>query len=176
MLISIFTGGRTLDEPEDAADPVPQEGSDSEDKGTEEKQEEIQTLEAVPTTEEEIEDEIEEKPAYQFEVIRIQFLPNSALFQDYEKAMLLTYASYLQKYPDLTLLIKGHAAKVEPEETSQSLSEERARVVADFILGRTDIDESRMIIIGMGSQEPLAANDTEEGRIANRRVEVSLIE
>ena len=143
--------------------------------------EEIQTLEATATEEETAEEVIEEvtpeeRPTYQFEVIRIQFLPNSALFQDYEKAMLLTYASYLQKYPEFKLMIKGHAARVGSEETSQSLSEERAQVVADFILGRTDIDESRLIVIGMGSREPLADNGTEAGRVANRRVEVSLIE
>jgi len=148
-------------------------------------EEEIQTLEAVPAEvekpeepAEEVIEEVtpEEKPTYKFEVIRIQFLPNSALFQDYEKAMLLTYASYLQKYPEFKLMIKGHAARVGSEETSQSLSEERAQVVADFILGRTDIDESRLIVIGMGSREPLADNGTEAGRVANRRVEVSLIE
>jgi OOP family OmpA-OmpF porin len=120
--------------------------------------------------------QVEEDGSYRFQVIRLQFTANSAQFRDSEKAMLLTYASYLERFPDLTLLIKGHAARVGSEETSQSLSEERAQVVADFILNRTNIDESRMIVVGVGSSEPVADNSTEAGRMANRRVEVSLIE
>jgi outer membrane protein OmpA-like peptidoglycan-associated protein len=120
--------------------------------------------------------QVEEDGSYRFQVIRLQFTPYSAQFRDEEKAILLTYASYLERFPDLTLLIKGHAARVGSEETSQSLSEERAQAVADFILGRTNIDESRMIVVGVGSSEPIGDNDTEAGRRANRRVEVSLIE
>lgn len=127
------------------------------------------------TPQEEIKEvETEEMPV--FKVIRIQFNPNSSIFQDTEKAMLLSYTSVLQEYPELKLQIKGHTAKVGSEETSQSLSEKRAREVANFILTRTNIDESRLRIIGMGSREPQSDNDTENGRALNRRVEVSLIE
>ncbi len=106
----------------------------------------------------------------------IQFQPNSAELTRSEKMKLDSIAEILKKYKERDLLITGHTARVGPEETSQALSEQRARAVAGYLVGKDVHDRNQMFIQGKGSREPVAPNTTEEGRKRNRRVEITILE
>ena len=56
-----------------------------------------------------------------------------------------------------------------------NLSERRAKTVRDFLI-RYGVEESRITAVGYGESQPIATNDTEEGRAQNRRVELRIIE
>ena len=122
------------------------------------------------------EEQPEEPAAAIFKMLRVQFLPDSFTFRDVEKANLRIYANVLMEYPELKLQIKGHAARFGSEETSQELSEQRARVVADFILNESKLTEDRLTVFGVGSKEPRGDNSTVQGRVLNRRVEISVVQ
>jgi outer membrane protein OmpA-like peptidoglycan-associated protein len=76
-------------------------------------------------------------------------------------------------YPSLHLQIEGHTDSVGTDEYNQSLSEKRAEAVRDYLVQQgiaADSIEAR----GFGKTQPIASNDTPEGRQQNRRVELVL--
>jgi outer membrane protein OmpA-like peptidoglycan-associated protein len=116
-----------------------------------------------------------QRPGIEFTVLRVQFEPDSSVLRDSEKKKVLAHAYIPRDYPDIQLLITGHSARVGTEESCQILSDERARVVANFILAQGLIDRSQLTVKGMGSKAPLGDNSTEEGMQLNRRVEITVL-
>jgi outer membrane protein OmpA-like peptidoglycan-associated protein len=74
-------------------------------------------------------------------------------------------------YPDLRLAIEGNTDSVGSEAMNQALSEKRAGAVLDY-LARQSIPAASMTSRGFGKMQPIASNDTAEGRQQNRRVEL----
>ncbi len=80
-------------------------------------------------------------------------------------------ASSLEDYPRTDVLIIGHTDATGSESYNQGLSERRAQSAASYVQSQ-GIPADRVRIRGMGENDPVASNDTEEGRQLNRRVEV----
>ncbi|HEX3375973.1 MAG TPA: OmpA family protein [Candidatus Acidoferrales bacterium] len=74
-------------------------------------------------------------------------------------------------YPDLRLAIEGNTDSVGSDATNQVLSEQRANSVRDYML-KENIPSASMTSHGFGKTQPVATNDTAEGRQQNRRVEM----
>lgn len=81
----------------------------------------------------------------------------------------------MKKYPQAEAEIVGHTDSRGSESYNQRLSEQRAQAVADY-LTENGIDASRLTVSGAGESAPKASNDTAEGRMKNRRVEVTIEE
>ncbi|GIW43349.1 MAG: hypothetical protein KatS3mg077_0631 [Candidatus Binatia bacterium] len=77
----------------------------------------------------------------------------------------------LKAEPDVEVLIVGHTDSVGSEAYNQRLSVRRAQAVKDYLV-RHGIAASRLQVKGMGESQPVASNDTAEGRAQNRRVEL----
>ena len=77
----------------------------------------------------------------------------------------------LLAHPGLTLQIEGHTDSVGSDEYNQQLSERRADSVRDF-LAEQGVPVSSITARGFGKTQPVASNDTPEGRQRNRRVEL----
>ena len=76
-------------------------------------------------------------------------------------------------YPSLHVSIEGHTDSVGSDEYNQDLSERRAQSVRDYFV-RGGIPEGDVDARGFGKAEPVASNETAEGRQQNRRVELVL--
>ncbi len=74
-------------------------------------------------------------------------------------------------HPGLTLQIEGHTDSVGGDDFNQRLSEQRAGSVLDY-LAEQGVAASSMTSRGFGKTQPIAPNDTAEGRQKNRRVEL----
>jgi outer membrane protein OmpA-like peptidoglycan-associated protein len=74
-------------------------------------------------------------------------------------------------YPDLRLAIEGNTDSVGGDAMNQTLSEQRADAVRDY-LAQQNIPMTSMTAQGFGKTQPVATNDTAEGRQENRRVEM----
>jgi outer membrane protein OmpA-like peptidoglycan-associated protein len=74
-------------------------------------------------------------------------------------------------YPDLRLAIEGNTDSVGSDAMNQALSEQRAASVRDY-LAKENIPAASMTSRGFGKTQPVASNDTAEGRQQNRRVEM----
>ena len=86
------------------------------------------------------------------------------------KANLDKLVYVLNKYPDTDIQVIGHTDSKGSDDYNQGLSERRANAVINYL--RThNIAGSRLTAKGMGESDPIAANDTDENRALNRRVE-----
>jgi len=79
-------------------------------------------------------------------------------------------AQWLKANPDKRVELAGHTDNIGTPEYNKRLSHERARAVMDYLVSK-GISQSRMTANGYGPDQPIATNDTEEGRALNRRVE-----
>jgi len=84
-------------------------------------------------------------------------------------------AELLLANPDVTVRIDGHTDSVGSEEYNMGLSERRAEAVAAY-LEEAGVSRDRMTVAWFGESQPVATNDTDEGRALNRRVEIDLID
>ncbi|EPR72428.1 outer membrane protein, OmpA/MotB family [Winogradskyella psychrotolerans RS-3] len=82
---------------------------------------------------------------------------------------------HLEANPTLKVEIYGHTDTIGLEARNQELSEQRAKAVSDYLIGK-GLDVTRITSFGFGSTQPISDNNTEEGRQLNRRVAFKLIE
>jgi OmpA-OmpF porin, OOP family len=105
---------------------------------------------------------------------KIAFPPGSAEIDASARDLMNALAEALTDCPDLPLEIGGHTDAQGSEEGNRALSQARAEAVLVALQGRR-VDVSRMKAVGYGESRPVADNDSDEGREANRRIEVTLI-
>ena len=89
------------------------------------------------------------------------------------KRDLQKFAETLKQYTDTDLLIVGHTDSRGSDSFNQTLSTQRAGAVADY-LAYSGVNRSRLRIQGEGESQPVASNDTDQGRAQNRRVEIAV--
>lgn len=77
----------------------------------------------------------------------------------------------LKSNPTLKILIEGHTDNVGSAASNQMLSENRAKSVMNMIIEK-GIDKTRLTSKGLGQTKPVADNNTEDGKVKNRRVEI----
>ncbi|GDX04440.1 OmpA family protein [Buttiauxella sp. A111] len=77
--------------------------------------------------------------------------------------------------PGWLIVVAGHTDDTGDDKSNQILSLKRAESVRDWMRDTGDVPESCFAVQGYGESRPLKSNDTEVGRAANRRVEISLV-
>jgi outer membrane protein OmpA-like peptidoglycan-associated protein len=87
------------------------------------------------------------------------------------REMLAKISGIVLAHPGLNLQIEGHTDSVGSDEFNQQLSEHRANSVGNF-LAQQGVSTSSITARGFGKTQPVATNDTPEGRQRNRRVEI----
>lgn len=84
---------------------------------------------------------------------------------------LADFASYMRQQQSFTVVeIAGHTDSVGSDEYNQKLSERRAKAVRDYLVNELGMDANLFSAVGYGESQPIATNDTEEGRAMNRRI------
>ena len=74
-------------------------------------------------------------------------------------------------HPGLKLSVEGYTDSIGSDEVNQTLSERRAGAVRDYLV-QQGVDPGSITATGFGKSNPVASNDTNEGRQQNRRVEI----
>ena len=103
----------------------------------------------------------------------IQFADSSAVIDGGSLAILDRVVDILNANPTANVEIGGHTDNIGPIGGNIRLSERRANAVRDYLISG-GIDASRLTVVGYGPDEPIASNDTAEGRAANRRIEFTV--
>ncbi|MDB4886690.1 MAG: OmpA/MotB domain protein [Gemmatimonadetes bacterium] len=101
------------------------------------------------------------------------FATESDVLNGNARQNLTALANNLQAHPNTDLLIVGHTDANGTDQYNMSLSERRAAAVVNFLASQ-GVARERLRPAGRGESEPVASNDTEEGRAKNRRVEVAI--
>ncbi|MGJ1363176.1 OmpA family protein [Sphingobacterium spiritivorum] len=85
-----------------------------------------------------------------------------------------TLVMFLQENPLIRIEIGGHTDNTGNDQLNKTLSDNRAKAVVSYLIAR-GISANRLLAKGYGSNQPLAANDTEAGKALNRRTEFKII-
>ena len=91
-----------------------------------------------------------------------------------DKEELDELGEFMSANPESYAVLAGYTDNVGVEDYNENLSRERTRMVASYLMNEHGIDGSRLVLQWHGSDNPIASNDTAEGRAANRRVEVAV--
>jgi len=105
---------------------------------------------------------------------KISFQPGSATIDGSSRKVIDGIAKALDECPDVDMEIGGHTDSQGREEMNQRLSQQRAEAVLNALIARRVLT-THITAKGYGESEPIAQNDTESGREANRRIEFTLI-
>jgi OOP family OmpA-OmpF porin len=81
----------------------------------------------------------------------------------------------IREFPQARIAVMGHTDAAGDADVNLALSQERARKVARFLVDVGGVEARRVTAQGFGETRPVASNDTKEGRAANRRVEILII-
>jgi outer membrane protein OmpA-like peptidoglycan-associated protein len=103
----------------------------------------------------------------------IMFDVDRAALKDQYTGELSELSTILNKYEDTNILLEGHTDSTGSEEYNLDLSKKRAQSVANY-LATQNVNPTRFTIMGYGESQPIASNETAEGRTQNRRVEVAI--
>jgi OOP family OmpA-OmpF porin len=79
--------------------------------------------------------------------------------------------TFLREHPERYVLVEGHTDSIGSESYNLDLSQRRADAVRDFLM-RNGVKPEQLTTRGYGKSFPIASNDTEAGRLQNRRVEI----
>lgn len=83
-------------------------------------------------------------------------------------------SEFMKLKKSLVIEIAGHTDNVGNKDANQKLSEGRANTVRDYLI-KKGISAERVVAIGYGDTQPVASNDTNEGKQQNRRTEVRIV-
>ena len=90
-----------------------------------------------------------------------------------DEQVLTQVADKLKACPNAHVTVNGYADNSGNEGINIPLSTQRAQTVADFLVAH-GVAGDRLVANGLGTANPVATNDTDEGRAENRRVEISV--
>ncbi|MFC2103331.1 OmpA family protein [Bacteroidota bacterium] len=80
----------------------------------------------------------------------------------------------IKTYPGCSITAEGHTDSQGSDETNLKLSQMRSDAVKSYLLANMDIEWSRIRAVGYGESNPIANNETSEGREKNRRIDIIL--
>lgn len=103
----------------------------------------------------------------------ILFAVDSATLRPDLRRDLMTVAQSLLAYPDTTIFVTGHTDNTGSAAYNQTLSERRANAVGAELMAN-GVPPRRIVARGAGFTQPIASNDTPQGRAQNRRVEITI--
>ncbi|MBY8965862.1 OmpA family protein [Algiphilus sp. NNCM1] len=104
----------------------------------------------------------------------VLFAFDSADLNANARRLLNPVVGLFNRYPDLEVEVAGHTDSVGPDDYNQQLSQARAESVRQYLIDH-GVPPSQVTAQGYGESEPVATNDTEEGRQDNRRVEIRIL-
>jgi OOP family OmpA-OmpF porin len=104
----------------------------------------------------------------------IMFDFDSAMLKPEYHAELDSIGEYIQANPGSYVVLAGYTDSVGSEEYNLGLSRRRAESAAAYLMNNANVDEDRIVMQWFGQTNPVAGNDTAEGRSMNRRVEAAV--
>ncbi len=153
---------------------------------------EANLVEAKPMDKEKVEDDLRKKLAEKglseikvrrsdkgvtLSIDNVQFVADSDSILPGQDEKLKKIGEIVQSYPDRDIALVGHTAGVSNNpDDGLPLSRLRAKALADYLIKGGFRKAEGLIVEGRGAHEPLASNDTWEGRAQNRRVEITILE
>lgn len=109
----------------------------------------------------------------EFALNNILFESNAYALLEVSEHELMTLVEFLKINPTVQIEIQGHTDNIGTPQANKTLSAKRAQSVAEF-LDKNGIENTRISTVGYGEEQPIASNETEEGRRLNRRTQIRI--
>ena len=106
--------------------------------------------------------------------IEVRFPFDSAVVPQSQRSDVENLGAFMQRFPDSTVMIEGHASNTGKAEYNMRLSERRANAVAEILKRDFNIAESRITSVGYGVTRPRVEGNTAEAHAANQRIEAKV--
>jgi OOP family OmpA-OmpF porin len=106
---------------------------------------------------------------------RISFTPGGATLDEAGLQRTANIAKILRAYPNVKLKIEGFTDNSGDPVKNLGLSQRRARAILSALVDN-GVPENRLSAEGFGKENPVSPNDTEQGRLRNRRIELRVVE
>ena len=100
---------------------------------------------------------------------------NKADLKEKYQAKIQNLGIFLEKNPGVRVVLAGYTDGVGSEGYNMELSRKRSEAVRDYLLANSKVEKNRVTLQWYGKSDPVASNQTEEGRALNRRVDAILI-
>jgi outer membrane protein OmpA-like peptidoglycan-associated protein len=105
----------------------------------------------------------------------VEFATGSAEIEKRYYPAIEELAKLHQQSSEFVVLIEGHTDNTGPRSKNIALSKQRAKAVANILISDFNVSKEQVLTTGLGPDEPIASNDTSEGRQKNRRMVAHLI-
>lgn len=109
-----------------------------------------------------------------FSLKNILFDVGKAELKKQSKPELDKVVRFLKEHPTAEVELSGHTSSEGDAAVNRSLSYRRVTACRDYVVGK-GVDPGRVVAVGYGPDRPVAPNDTEAGRMLNRRVELRVV-
>lgn len=106
--------------------------------------------------------------------LQVNFEFDSSKVQERYFSDISELAAFLKRFDDVDVQLEGHTDSTGPDDYNQKLSQRRSQAVKDVLVNQYGIAASRINPVGYGETQPVASNDTKEGRAQNRRTMATL--
>ena len=103
------------------------------------------------------------------------FTPGSAEIKPDSTRLLINTLAEIKARPNNLIVITGHSDTTGDTAQNLHLSQARAMVVRDWMQRMGEIEERCFAVQGVADSQPVASNETEAGRAANRRIDIRLM-
>ncbi|WP_029276332.1 OmpA family protein [Pedobacter borealis] len=112
-----------------------------------------------------------EKPNFNLDNIQFEF--NSFVLKTSSFAILDKAVAEMKKSPSTKFVLNGHSSAEGTPDHNMQLSIDRANAVKSYFIN-AGLNGSNFTVVGHGEKEPISSNDSEEGRMVNRRTEIKV--
>jgi outer membrane protein OmpA-like peptidoglycan-associated protein len=107
-------------------------------------------------------------------ILAINLFTRSMEISGSGKEILDQVGSFLKKYPEQKIVVRGHTDSTGSEKINRMVSEKRGSKVREYLVAYQNVNPSLVTSEGLGPSQPAASNATEAGRALNRRVEIAV--
>ncbi|MCB0516841.1 MAG: phosphate ABC transporter substrate-binding/OmpA family protein [Chitinophagales bacterium] len=115
-------------------------------------------------------------PAISSKALRINFRTGEYQLDENAKYIIdKEFGDIAKAFANARIRVEGNTDDVGDYNANKALSQKRAQSVADYLISQYGFSRNRFIIIGNGSDNPIAPNTTDDGRAKNRRTDFELI-
>lgn len=131
----------------------------------------VEEKKPVPAPEKEEAPAPAEKPNFNLDNIQFEF--NSFVLKTSSFSILDKAVAEMKKSPTTKFVLNGHSSAEGTPDHNMQLSVDRANAVKSYFVN-AGLSGSNFTVVGHGEKEPISSNDSEEGRMVNRRTEIKV--
>ena len=107
-------------------------------------------------------------------MVGLSFSSGSAKLERRHEPVLAKLREAVMEFPQVPITIEGHTDSYGVDSANQALSVARAESVTKYLLDNVPVSAVQLSAVGYGESQPIANNETDEGRARNRRIDVVL--